>query len=214
MEHRLHRIWPLIPAALGCASTRVPSPYPVRCEGICSDGGGYAPVAQLFVTPLRFGDTLQVRVDSGTVGTPTLRRSMSAGPTLMSTLTLRAFVAESDVTTAAAAAPDPGNSSKEHGWRLIAQGNAQPLAAELSFGEVRPVPRSDFRLVLPRGVEASRAWLGFEIAGDAIDPRVESRERGTMRGGVRVYVCDPRSLAGQLDSVRAQRMRAAYGAVC
>jgi hypothetical protein len=207
-------MWPLITTALACASTRVRAPEPVRCDGLCSDGGGYAPVAQLFVTPLRSGDSLTVRVDSGTVGTPTLRRGTSTGPTLMAALTFRAFVAESDVATGMAGAPDSGASPKEHGWRLIAQGEAQPLAAELSFGEARPVPPSEFHLVLPQGVNASKAWLGFEIAGDAIDPRVESRARGTMRGGVRVYVCDPRSLAGRLDSVRAQRMRAAYGAAC
>ena len=213
MSHRIHLVWSFVVAAPGCVSASLPAPEPVRCDGICSDGSGYAPVAQLFVSRWRTGDSLVVRVDSGTVGTPTLRRAASLGPTSMASLTLRAFVAQSDF---ARMSPGPlgRDASTGSAWTLIAQGEAWPLATALAFGEVLPVPRSEFHIVLPRGIDTSKAWLGFEIAGDAIDPRVESRARGTTRGGVRVYVCDPRTLSGVPDDARAQRLHAAYGAVC
>ena len=144
---------------------------------------------------------------------PTLRPTASLGPVLASALTLRAFVAQS-VESTLSSTTDQDVRPREHGWRLIAQGAAQPLASNLSAGEVRPVSRTEFTVILPRGTDAARMWLGFEIAGDATDTRDDSRTHRPIRGGVRVYVCDPRTLVGVLDSLRVRGLRAAYGAAC
>ena len=144
---------------------------------------------------------------------PTLRPTASVGPVLASTLTLRAFVAQSAEPTPSSTA-DRNVSPSEHGWQLVAQGAAQPLASNLSAGEVRPISPTEFTVILPAGTDAARMWLGFEIAGDATDTRDDSRIRRRIRGGVRVYVCDPRTLSGALDSLRVQRLRVAYGAAC
>lgn len=212
MACRLRRVAGVFVAALACASPNVAHMEPVLCEGICSDGSGYAPVAQLFVTHARLGDSLTVRVDSGMLGMPTLRPAASFGPVLASALTLRAFVAQSAEPTSSTADQDAKPTG--HGWRLIAQGAAQPLASSLSAGEVRPVSRTEFTVILPPGTNTARVWLGFEIAGDATDTRDDSKTHRPVRGGVRVYVCDPRTLAGALDSLRVRRLRVAYGAAC
>jgi hypothetical protein len=198
----------------GCTATPLRHTVP-ECPGLCSEGSGYAPVAQLFVTVQTEGDSMSIRVDSGHLGVPDLRPG-APGPVLMSKLSLRAFIGVSrDLRHSQSGARARSDlASGEHAWRVLAESPSRPLADSLHYGEVRPIAPSRWRLALPSAGFGSEAWLGFAITGDAIDPRAESRERGILKGGVRVYVCDPRNLAGEPDSLRAVRLAERYTGTC
>jgi hypothetical protein len=201
-------------ASVGCAGAHVAPSDPTVCAGICSEGSGYAPVARLMVSMNRFHDTLRVVVDSGSVGISSLRAG-APGPVLMARLALRAFVGH-DLSNGGAAG-DPivpaASLTRGHAWWLDAESTRQPLVDTLRYGEVRRIPRMQFVLPLPTRLSSS-AWLGFEITGDAMDPRAETPARGRTVDGVRVYVCDPHSLGGAIDTARATRLAARYTEAC
>ena len=188
---------------VGCARPVLESP-PATCPGICSEGSTYAPTMRLLVTMTGGVGSLAVTLDSGIVRIP---GSGTEGPSLMEHLFIRAFVA---------VALDPGeaNSVREHAWRALAWSDSVPLADALRYGESRSVPRHVFHMVWSGAQAPSDAWLGFSITGDAVNPRARTPSQRLIRGGVRVFACDPRQLSGIPDASRVARLRDSYSAVC
>jgi hypothetical protein len=214
----MRRAAPLVAVAAlamsGCAARQAAPLLSAVCTGICSAGSNYAPVARLFVSTERVGDSLRVVVDSGMIGVPSLVAGAPGG-VLMARLSLSAFVAVQ--VRAERPEDDPSERVESlrrgHAWRIRAASTKRLVTDSLRYGQVSPIPSTRFDLALPSALD-SDAWLGFEITGDAIDPRAKSSARATTAGGVRVYVCDPRTLSGSLDSVRARKLAKAYADAC
>lgn len=146
-------------------------------------------------------------IDSGTVRVPGTPSSNPTSPALMEHLYIRAFIA-ADVDQSV------DGSQGEHAWRALAWSDSVPLVDLLRFGEQRSVPRRPFVIPLATGDTPADAWLGFAITGDAVNPRASTSAQRLMRGGVRVYVCDPKDVTGRLDDRRVMRLRDAYTAAC
>ena len=110
--------------------------------------------------------------------------------------------------------PRDANTVREHAWRALAWSDSVPLADRLRYGEFRSVSPHAFHVPLSDSQAVAGAWLGFSITGDAVNPRASTSAQRLMRGGVRVFVCDPVQLRGGSDASRVERLRESYSAAC
>ncbi len=125
----------------------------------------------------------------------------------MTSLYIRAFIASS------ISMKDNGHAD-EHAWRTIAWSDSVPLVDSLRYGERQSIPSQVFRVPVGYRELPENAWVGFAVTGDAMIPRATKASERIIRGGVRVYVCDPKTLLGAADPSRAARLRDAYTAAC
>lgn len=178
------------------------------CSGVCSEGSSYSPAARLFVTHRRTDGALFVTLDSGTLSVPGSAFTRGGGPVLMSRLRIRPFlaVASSPMTSTRGAS--------EHEWTALASGDSLSVSDSLRYGERYALRSFHWTVELTNRQLPTTAWLGFAITGDAIDPRQSDATRRLLRGGVRVFVCDPTDLEGRIDTARADRLAHNYSSAC
>ncbi len=104
-------------------------------------------------------------------------------------------------------------------WVPLAVSQPVRLVDSLVFNVT--VALRPFRLAVPRPSQATLrdTWLVFRIRGDAVTKEIRMADgkvvqASVQRGGVRVYACSERNLAGTLDKDRAKRLAAEYATVC
>ena len=104
-------------------------------------------------------------------------------------------------------------------WASLATSPPFRLVDSLIFEET--VPLSPIRLSVsrPAGVDLHDVWIVFRISGTALTNQIQLDDGRVIPaevrpGGVRVYACSERSLAGTLDKDRARRLAKAYASGC
>ena len=204
----------LLAVAAACIRT---APEPSPSYWVTSDSSVYSPEARFRVTPRLQRGELRVRLDSGSLSVPG-DQALNAPP-LMSRLYLTAFLAVLDSSGFAAVSTGRGQFQERRGWRPIASSDSVLVADELHYGERRSVSPLD--LVIRDTVQSSAEplWLVFRVSGNTvlIDPPAAPGSAPVRRdhpGGVNVYVCGDRDVAGRLDPPRAAALKRAYGLSC
>jgi hypothetical protein len=181
----------------------------VRTYVVSSEASSYSPVVHLAITVDTTADSILVAIDSGSILAHGIARSAGA---VMRDLTLEAIVARK---------PDKQTTSSKliEPWAALATSPPRPLVDSLVF-EV-PVALSGPRLSVlrPAGLDLHDAWLVFRIRGTALTNQIQLSDGRVIPaevrpGGVRVYACSERSLAGTLDKDRARRLAKEYASVC
>ena len=189
---------------IGCATAR-----PVRNYVVSSEASSYSPVVHLAITVDTTADSIFVAIDSGSILAHGIARSAGA---VMRDLTLEAIVARK---------PEKQTSSSNlvEPWVALASSRPRPLVDSLVF-EV-PVALSPPRLSVsrPPGLDLHDAWLVFRVRGTALTNQIQLADGRVIPaevhpGGVRVYACSERNLAGTLDKDRARRLATEYASVC
>ena len=188
---------------IGCATGK-----PLRTYVVSSEASSYSPVVHLVITVDTTADSILVEIDSGSILAHGIARSAGA---VMRDLTIEAIVGrkpQSKDSPSKLVAP----------WEALATSRQYPLVDSLAF-EV-PVSLSPLRLSLSRpGVDLHYSWLLFQIRGTALTNQIQLADGRVIPaavhpGGVRVYACSERNLAGTLDKARAKRLASEYASVC
>ena len=130
----------------------------------------------------------------------------------MRDLTLEAIVAQKP--------QEHGASSKLiEPWAALATSPPHRLVDSLVFEQT--VALSPLRLSVsrPAGVDVHDIWLVFRIRGTALTNQIQLADGRVIPaevrpGGIRVYACGERNLAGTLDKDRSRRLAKAYASVC
>ena len=189
---------------IGCATAR-----PARTYVVSSEASSYSPVVHLAMTVHTTADSIVVAIDSGSILAHGIARSAGA---VMRDLMLEALVARK---------PEKHGSSSAlvEPWAALATSRPYRLVDSLVF-EVS-VPLSPLRLSVsrPGGVDLHDIWLVFRIRGTALTNQIQLADGRVIPaevrpGGVRVYACSERNLAGTLDKDRARRLAKEYASVC
>ncbi len=191
----------LLVALAACAHARPRGAYLLS-----SERSDYSPVVRLAVAVADAGDSVVVRVDSGMVVAPGAGRAS----VVMRDLRIEALLVTS---------PPPAADVTRAPWAPLAASAPQPLADSLLLGVAEPLPPMRFVVARPPGLDPKRSWVIFRIVGDAITTPVRYADGTTVasrpvEGGVRVFACADRSLAGRLDRRRAAALAVAYLSVC
>jgi hypothetical protein len=191
-------------ALIGCATAR-----PVRTYVVSSEASSYSPVVHLAIAVDTTADSILVAIDSGSILAHGIARADGA---VMRDLTLEAIVARK---------PETKESSSQliEPWAALATSRPLRLVDSLVF-EVT-VPLSPLRLAVsrPTGLDLHESWLVFRIRGTAVTNQIRLADGrvipGEVRpGGVRVYACSNRNLAGTFNKDRARRLTKEYASVC
>lgn len=201
---RLVAVAATLGATTACAHrTGKPSGYLVS-----SAASDYSPVLRAQVAVEMVGDTVVVRVDSGSLVAP--GQAASGRRAVMRAITMEALLV--------------GAPAKHHGplptpWTPIAISAAQLAADSLALGVSHPLPPIRFAIARPTSLDRRRAWLVFRIRADGETTPVHLAD-GTLLagrriiGGVRVFACADRDLSGRVDKRRAARLKKDYLAAC
>lgn len=194
----------IILAGVGCASTPGERAYVISSE--TSD---YSPSVRLAVTVDTTATEILVPVDSGVVRAHgTVRRAGA----VMRRLTLEPLLA--GVPPRSASSED-----RARAWVPLAVAAAVPLADSLEFDQPVTIRRLQWSIPRPENLALSQSWLVFRITGDAITGRVAMADgritpSQVRVGGVRVFACSDRTLAGTLDRGRAKVQARSYTEAC
>jgi hypothetical protein len=204
----------LLLAAAACIRT---APEPSVSYWVTSDSSVYSPEARFRVTPRLQRGELRVRLDSGSLSVPG-DQALDAPP-LMSKLYLTAFLAVLDSSGFAAVSSGRGQFQERRGWRPVASSDSMLVVDELHYGERRSVNPLDLVIRDAAQSSAEPLWLVFRVSGNTvlIDPPTAPGGPPIRRdhpGGVNVYVCGDRDVAGRLDPPRATALKRAYGLSC
>lgn len=201
---RLVAVAATLGAATACAHrTGKPSGYLV--SSIASD---YSPVLRARVAVEIAGDSVVVRVDSGSLVAP--GEAGSRRRAVMRAITMESLLV--------------GEPAKNHGplptpWTPIAISAAQLVADSLALGVSQPLHPLRFAIARPASLDRRRAWLVFRIRADGETTPVHLAD-GTLLagrrivGGVRVFACADRNLSGRVDKRRAAGLKKDYLAAC
>ncbi|HSQ30411.1 MAG TPA: hypothetical protein VLN49_11210 [Gemmatimonadaceae bacterium] len=160
---------------------------------------------------------LRVRLDSGSLSVPG-DQALNAPP-LMSKLYLTGFLAVLDSSGFAAVSKGRGQFEERRGWRPIASSDSVLVVDELHYGERQPFSPLDLVIRDTAQSATEPLWLVFRISGNTVlisappSPGA-APERRDHPGGVNVYVCGDRDVAGRLDPPRATALKRAYGLSC
>jgi hypothetical protein len=200
--------------AAACIHT---GPEPSVSYWVASDSSLYSPVARFRVTPLKRSGELRVRLDSGALSVP--GDQALAAPPLMSKLYLTAFLAVLDSSGFAAVSTGRGQFQERRGWRPIASSDSVLVVDELHYGERRPFSPLDLMIRDTAQSPTEPLWLVFRISGNTVlisapPAPGAAPTRRDHPGGVNVYVCGDRDVAGRLDPPRATALKRAYGLSC
>jgi hypothetical protein len=181
----------------------------VRTYVVSSEASSYSPVVHLAITVDTTADSILVAIDSGSILAHGIARSAGA---VMRDLTLEAIVARK---------PDKQASSSKliEPWAALATSRPLRLVDSLVFEAT--VPLSPLRLSVsrPAGVDLHESWIVFRIRGTAVTNQIRLADGRVIpaevrQGGVRVYACSERNVAGTLDKDRARRLTKEYASVC
>jgi hypothetical protein len=192
-------------------------PRPSVSYWATSDSSLYSPVARFRVTPVLQAGQLRIRLDSGSLSVPG-DEALNAPP-LMSKLYLTAFLAILDSSGYATVSHGRGQFQERRGWRPIASSDSVLVADELHYGERRPFRPEDLVIRDTAQSPTEPLWLVFRISGNTVlisappAPGAPPARRDHP-GGVNVYVCGDRDVAGRLDAPRAAALKRAYGLSC
>ena len=213
---RVTRLSNFLVLAVAGACVRT-APEPSVSYWVTSDSSLYSPEARFRVTPRMEPGELRVRLDSGSLSVPG-DQALNAPP-LMSKLYLTAFLAVLDSSGFAAVSTGRGQFQERRGWRPIASSDSVLVVNELHYGERRSVSPLDLVIRDTAQSSAEPLWLVFRISGNTvlIDPPTAPGGAPVRRdhpGGVNVYVCGDRDVAGRLDPPRATALKRAYGLSC
>lgn len=201
---RLVAVTALLGTTTACAHrTGKPSGYLVS-----STASDYSPVLRAQVAVEIAGDTVMVRVDSGSLVAP--GEAGSRREAVMRAITMEALLV--------------GEPAKNHGplptpWTPIAISAAQVVADSLALGVSQPLHPIRFLIARPTSLDRRRAWLVFRIRADGETTPVHLAD-GTLLpgrrivGGVRVFACADRNLIGRVNKRRAARLKRDYLAAC
>lgn len=175
-----------------------------------SEQSDYSPVVRLFGVVVAEPDSIRIVVDSGRLIVP--GNKMHQAPATMRDLYITAMIAL------------PGASQDtEQGllrpWRAVAESDSVVLADSLYRGDTTAIPHMAFSIRRQPEFNAQRGWVMFRVSGAAITlparlvngPLLPSQ---IVPGGVRVFVCSERSIAGRSDAARSARMQASYSSAC
>lgn len=200
-------------AATKCLRT---APVPLVGYWVSSDASQYSPVVTLRVVSSRRGSSLQIEIDSGTLTVP--GAFPPPAPLAMTNLYLTAYIAATNFGPMALALPDSLRFPDRRGWRAVSNSDSIRLTDQLRYGERQSVGGIRLAMSLPSATDGP-LWLVFRISGKVVDHRIPFDERGALRVGglgstTRVYACGDRDLMGQLDTVRSNGLRRAYGLLC
>ena len=188
----------------GCATAR-----PERAYIVSSEPSYYSPVVRLAIAVDTTADSILVAIDSGAIRAHGIAQSAGA---VMRRLTLEGLVVTRPQQTGAA------NSMLEP-WTPLATSEPVALVDSLVFNVTVPVQPLLLAMRRPANVSLSQTWLVFRIRGDAVTNEIRMADGNVVPasvqpGGVRVYACSERNLAGTLDKERAQRLAREYATVC
>src|SRR5690348_2512863 len=179
-------------ALIGCATAR-----PVRTYVVSSEASSYSPVVRLAIAVDTTADSIFVAIDSGFILAHGITRS---GGAAMRDLTLEAVVARKP--------QDHASSSKLiEPWVVLAASQPLRLADSLLFEATERLTPLRLSLSRPAGLDLHESWLVFRIRGTAVTNRIQLDDGRVIPaevrpGGVRVYACSQRNLAGTLDKDR------------
>ena len=189
---------------IGCAS--VP---PARTYVVSSEASSYSPVVRLVITVDTTADSILVAIDSGSILAHGIARSAGA---VMRDLTLEAIVAQK---------PEEHASSSKliEPWAVLAASSPHRLVDSLVFEKTVPLALLRLSVLRPVGIDPHNSWLVFRIRGTAVTSQIQLADGRVIPsevrpGGVRVFACSERNLAGTLDKDRARRLAKAYASVC
>jgi hypothetical protein len=189
---------------IGCSTAR-----PVRTYVVSSEASSYSPIVHLAITVDTTADSIFVAIDSGSILAHGIARSAGA---VMRDLTLEAIVARK---------PEQEASSSKliEPWTALATSRPLRLVDSLVFEVTVPLP--PFRLSVSRqaGLNLHESWLVFRIRGIAVTNQIRLADGRVIPaqvrpGGVRVYACSERNLAGTLDKDRTRQLAKEYASVC
>ena len=189
---------------VGCAHARAERAYIVS-----SEPSYYSPVARLAITVDTTADSVLVTIDSGTIRAQGIAQSPSVA---MRNLTLEGIVARKPVKSASSA-------TLVEPWSALAVSEPTKLVDSLMFNATAAVRPMRLSIARPSGAALRQEWLVFRIRGDAMTDAVRLAD-GTVvpasmrHGGIRVFACSERNLAGTLDKARAERLATEYASVC
>ena len=191
-------------SVIGCATAQ-----PVRRYVVSSEASSYSPVVRLAITVDTTADSISAAIDSGSILARGIARSAGA---VMRDLTLEAIVAQKPQENVA-------SSKVIEPWAALATSPPHRLVDSLIFEET--VPLSPLRLSVsrPTGVDLHDIWLVFRIRGTALTNQIQLADGRVIPaevrpGGIRVYACSERNVAGTLDKDRSRRLAKAYASVC
>ena len=189
---------------IGCATAR-----PLRTYVVSSEASSYSPVVHLTITVDTTADSILVAIDSGTILARGITRS---GGAAMRDLTIEAVVARK---------PEDHTSSSKliEPWTALATSQPLRLLDSLVFEVTQRLSPLRLSISRPAALDPERSWLVFGIRGTAVTNRIQLDDGRVIPaevrpGGVRVYACSERNLAGTLDKERAGRLASAYASVC
>lgn len=192
-------------------------PQPGVSYWVTSDSSLYSPAARFRVTPRVLDGQLRVRLDSGSLSVPG-DEALNAPP-LMSKLYLTAFLAVLDSSGFATVSSRRGQFEERRGWLPIASSDSVLVVDELHYGERRPFSALDLVIRDTAQSPTEPLWLVFRISGNTVlisapPAPGAAPDRRDHPGGVNVYVCGDRDVAGRLDPPRATALKRAYGLSC
>jgi hypothetical protein len=189
---------------VGCAHARAERAYIVS-----SEPSYYSPVLRLAIAVDTTADSILVRIDSGTIRVQGLAPSPHVA---MRNLTLEGIIARK---------PAPGASGGElvSPWSALTVSQPTKLVDSLLFGIPLPVRPMRLSILRPQDTDLRHEWLVFRIRGDALTDSVRLPDGRVVaasfrQGGIRVFACSDRNLAGTLDESRAERLATEYASVC
>lgn len=193
------------PATLTACAPRTGKPSGYLVSSVASD---YSPVLRAQVAVEMAGDTVVVRVDSGSLVAP--GQGLSRRGAVMRAVTMEALLVR---------APDKSHGPLPTPWTPLATSAAQLAADSLALGVAQPLHPLRFAIARPSTLDTRRAWLVFRIRADGEATPVHLAD-GTLlagrrvAGGVRVFACADRNLGGRVDKRRAARLKRDYLAAC
>ena len=191
-------------SVIGCAAAQ-----PVRRYVVSSEASSYSPVVRLAITVDTTADSIAVAIDSGSILAHGIARSAGA---VMRDLTLEAIVAQKP--------QEHASSSKLiEPWAALATSPPHRLVDSLIFEDTVPVSPLRLSVSRPAGVDLHDIWLVFRIRGTALTNQIQMADGRVIPaevrpGGVRVYACSERNLAGTVDKDRSRRLAKAYASAC
>ena len=189
---------------IGCASAP-----PARTYVVSSEASSYSPVVRLAITVDTTADSILIAIDSGSMLAHGIARSAGA---IMRDLTLEAIVAQKP--------PEHASSAKLiEPWAVLATSSPYRLVDSLVFEQTVPLAPRRLSVRRPGGIDLHTMWLVFRIRGTALTNQIQLADGRVIPaevrpGGVRVFACSERNLAGTLDKDRARRLARAYARSC
>jgi len=189
---------------IGCASAP-----PAHTYVVSSEASSYSPVVHLVITVDATPDSILVAIDSGSILAHGIARSAGA---VMRDLTLEAIVAHKPQ-------EHPSSSKLVEPWAVLATSPPYRLVDSLQFEQTVRLALLRISVVRPTGIDPHNTWLVFRIRGTAVTSQIQLADGRVIPsevrvGGVRVFACSERNLAGTLDKDRARRLAKAYASVC